>query len=207
MAAARRPLAGSLACRQRAEGGQRNDKFEQASWCHGSPPLGVAPAEPVRAGPLGPNIDDAFRLSAQCLNARLSIADGSLNPRRRTAKLLRARGSPGRLRPRCLGGAGIGAVRRRARRIGTPFGDEDLSVRVRPDTGVARLLDGGLRDRDLPPAGRGLAVPLGRRDQREDEYRKAQTTPALRPARPQPDHVVLNRQRADPRPYLSTEVI
>src|ERR1700730_2955576 len=80
MAAARRPLAGSLACRQRAEGGQRNDKFEQASWCHGSPPLGVAPAEPVRAGPLGPNVDDAFRLSAQCLNARLSIADGSLNP-------------------------------------------------------------------------------------------------------------------------------
>src|ERR1700736_5088338 len=142
------------------------------------PPLGVAPAEPVRAGPLGPNVDDAFRLSAQCLNARLSIADGSLNPRRRTAKLLRARGSPGRLRPRCLGGAGIGAVRRRARRIGTPFGDEDLSVRVRPDTSVARLLDGGLRDRDLPPAGRGLAVPLGRRDQREDEYRKAQTTPA-----------------------------
>src|SRR5438552_2376090 len=61
MSTARRPLAGSLTRRRSAKGSQWNDKFEQASWCHGSPPSwALAPAQPLWAGPPRTNVDNAF---------------------------------------------------------------------------------------------------------------------------------------------------
>src|SRR5207249_2578202 len=107
------------------------------------------------------------------------IAAGGLNPLRWIATLLRARGPLCRLQPGSLGGAGIRTARRRRPPIWTPAWNEDLGIRVRPDTPVAKPFDGALRGRDLLPGRRGLSVHLGHRDQRERERQKARTTPAL----------------------------